>query len=73
MKKISIAVLVATLVAVCLFSGCNGAEGGKITDNMQNLTARCHNKRAIVSDVSESIHDATEIITDAASITNITE
>lgn len=64
MKKISIAVLAVTLAALCLFAGCNGAEGGKITDNMQNLDEAMTEAKDMMTDISEFFTNPSGNITD---------
>lgn len=60
MKKISFAILAVTLIAVCLFAGCNGAEGGKVTDNMQNLTEAMTEMQNMMTDVSDFFTNAAD-------------
>ena len=64
MKKISIAVLAVTLAAVCLFAGCNGAEGGKITDTQQNLDEAMTEAKDMMTDISEFFTNPSGNITD---------
>lgn len=80
MKKISIAVLAVTLAALCLFAGCNGAEGGKITDNMQNLDEAMTEAKDMMTDISEfftnpmnDTSDTSHVTTPATNTNTITD
>ncbi|MBQ3007405.1 MAG: hypothetical protein IJD78_07585 [Clostridia bacterium] len=70
MKKISIAVLAVTLAAVCLFAGCNGAEGGKITDTQQNLSEAMSDAKDMMTDISEFFTNPAGNITDNSQASN---
>ncbi|MBQ2904667.1 MAG: hypothetical protein IJE48_09745 [Clostridia bacterium] len=70
MKKISIAVLAVTLAAVCLFAGCNGAEGGKITDTQQNLSEAMSDAKDMMTDISEFFTNPSGNITDNSQASN---
>lgn len=73
MKKITIAVLAVTILTVCLFAGCNGTEGGKITDNMQNLSEAMTGVQEMITDISEAFTNAADnnTVTDVT-IENVT-
>lgn len=74
MKKITIAVLAVTILTVCLFAGCNGADGGKITDNRQNLSEAMTGVQDMITEISEAFTNPANNITDnsrvTASVTN---
>ena len=71
MKKAIFVIVSVTVLAVCLFAGCNGAEGGKITDNMQNLSEAMTGMQEMMTDVSDAFTNAPDN-THATNITNIT-
>lgn len=63
MKKTAVYVIAAVLLIACAFAGCKGADGGKITDNRQNLTEAMTDARDMLTDISEMFTDtpATDI------------
>lgn len=73
MKKTLIAVLAVTILTACLFAGCNGAEGGKITDTQQNLSEAMTEAKDMMTDISEAFTNAadTNTVTDVT-IENVT-
>ena len=73
MKKISIAILAVTLVAVCLFAGCDGAEGGKVTDNKQNLSEAMTGMQDMITSISESFTNKPDNSTNVTNATNTTD
>lgn len=60
MKKSAIFIIAAAMLICCAFAGCNGAEGGKITDNRQNLTEAMTDVQDMITDISEMFTMAPE-------------
>lgn len=67
MKKTTVAVLAAVLLVACLFAGCNGADGGKITDTQQNLSEAMTGVQDMMTNVSEALTNAhgTDVISES--------
>lgn len=72
MKKITIAVLAVTILTVCLFAGCNGAEGGKITDTQQNLSEAMTGVQDMITEISEAFTNAPDNNLPDSPVTNLT-
>lgn len=68
MKKTIFVILAVTVLSACLFAGCNGAEGGKITDNMQNLSEAMTGVQEMMTDISDAFTNAPD--TSSANVTN---
>lgn len=60
MKKTAVSVIAAVVLIACIFAGCKGADGGKITDNRQNLTEAMTDARDMLTEVSEMFTMAPE-------------
>ena len=74
MKKSAVYVIVTALLIACIFAGCNGADGGKITDNRQNLTEAMTDVQDMITDISEMFTMApeTDINTSEPATDNVT-
>ena len=72
MKKISIAVFAAVILTVCLFAGCNGAEGGKITDTQQNLSEAMTGVQDMITEISEAFTNAPDTNTVSETVATVT-
>ncbi len=74
MKKTAIYVIAAAMLITCLFAGCNGAEGGKITDNRQNLSEAMTGVQDMMTDISEMFTNMpeTDINTSNPATDNVT-
>ncbi len=78
MKKTTVAILAAAILISCVFAGCNGAEGGKITDTQQNLSDAMTEMQDMMTDISEAFTDApdtnvTSVSSTAAATATVTE
>lgn len=60
MKKSAICIIAAAILIACVFAGCNGAEGGKITDNRQDLSEAMTGVQDMITDISEMFTNAPE-------------
>lgn len=81
MKKTTVAILAAVILISCIFAGCNGADGGKITDTQQNLSDAMTEMQDMMTDISEAFTNApdtntgvisdptVEAVTDTATVT----
>lgn len=58
MKKTAITVIAAVILISCIFAACKGAEGGKITDNRQNLSEAMTGVQDMMTDISEMFTNA---------------
>ncbi len=58
MKKTAVSVVAAVILIACIFAGCNGAEGGKITDNRQDLSEAMTGMQDMMTDISEMFTNA---------------
>lgn len=72
MKKITFAVLSVVILATCLFAGCNGADGGKITDNQQNLSEAMTGVQDMITDISEAFTNAPDTNTVSEPVATVT-
>lgn len=70
MKKTTAVIFAAVILVACIFAGCNGAEGGKVTDNMQNLSEAMTGVQDMITDISEAFTNAPDTVT---GIDNVTE
>lgn len=68
MKKTTVAILAAAILIACIFAGCNGADGGKITDTQQNLSDAMTEMQDMITDISDAFTNApdTDIISGPA-------
>ena len=78
MKKTAITVVAAVILIACIFAACKGADGGKITDNRQDLSEAMTGVQDMMTEISEmftSAHDTnTGTVTTSAmadTVTNI--
>lgn len=71
MKKTAISVIAAVILISCILAACNGAEGGKITDNRQNLSEAMTGVQDMMTDISEMFTNTsdTNTVTAASSST----
>ncbi len=60
MKKTAVSVIAAVILIACIFAGCNGADGGKITDNRQDLSEAMTGMQDMMTDASEMFTNAPE-------------
>lgn len=72
MKKTTVAVLAAVLLVACLFAGCNGADGGKITDTQQDLSEAMTGVQDMMTEVSEAFTNAPDTDVISESVTSST-
>lgn len=74
MKKTTVSVIAAVILIACIFAGCNGADGGKITDNRQNLSEAMTGMQDMMTDISEMFTNApeTDINTSNPATDNVT-
>lgn len=72
MKKITIAVLAVVVLTVCLFAGCNGADGGKITDTQQNLSEAMTGVQDMITEISDMFTNAPDTNTVSESVSTVT-
>ncbi len=74
MKKTAVYVIAAAILIACVFAGCNGADGGKITDNRQNLSEAMTGMQDMMTDISEMFTNApeTDINTSNPATDNVT-
>lgn len=63
MKKTAISVIAAVILISCILAACNGAEGGKITDNRQNLSEAMTGVQDMMTDISEMFTNAPDTVT----------
>ncbi len=60
MKKTAVSVIAAFILIACVFAGCKGADGGKITDNRQDLSEAMTGVQDMMTDISEMFTNAPE-------------
>ncbi len=60
MKKTTVSIIAAAILIACIFAGCKGADGGKITDNRQNLSEAMTGMQDMMTDISEMFTNAPE-------------
>ena len=58
MKKTAVSVVAAVILIACIFAGCKGADGGKITDNRQDLSEAMTGMQDMMTDISEMFTNA---------------
>ena len=58
MKKTAVSVIAAVILIACVFAACKGADGGKITDNRQNLTEAMTEAKDMMTEISEMFTNA---------------
>lgn len=72
MKKTTVAVFAAVILVACLFAGCNGADGGKITDTQQNLSEAMTGMQDMMTEISEAFTNAPDTDTVSETFTSST-
>ncbi len=74
MKKTAICIVASVILIACVFAGCKGADGGKITDNRQNLTEAMTDMQNVMTDISEmfTMNPETDINTSDLATDNVT-
>ena len=74
MKKTAICIVASVILIACVFAGCKGADGGKITDNRQNLTEAMTDMQNVMTDISEmfTMNPETDINTSDLTTDNVT-
>ena len=74
MKKTAVSVVAAVILIACIFAGCKGADGGKITDNRQDLSEAMTGMQDMMTDISEMFTNApaTDINSSNPTIDNAT-
>lgn len=58
MKKTAVSVVAAVILIACIFAGCKGADGGKITDNRQDISEAMTGMQDMITDISEMFTNA---------------
>lgn len=74
MKKTAVSVVAAVILISCIFAGCKGADGGKITDNRQDISEAMTGMQDMITDISEMFTNApeTDINTSNPTADNVT-
>lgn len=62
MKKTTAAILALSILVICIFAGCNGAEGGKITEKSTTDKMTTANNFSTEEDTRNGVE---QLITDA--------
>lgn len=61
MKKTTAAILALSILVICIFAGCNGAEGGKVTEKSTDKMTSAEN----LSTEEDTRNEAEKALTEA--------